>query len=109
MHSNDSSTILPAHLQAFREQALAEGYEEPLLRHWDAHTIVPVHSHPFDAFAVLVSGEMVLKAEGRSQILRTGDRFALMRNVPHEEHYGPDGAAFWVARRHPVPPATAAT
>lgn len=105
MHRNDSPMTLPAHLQAFREQALAEGYEEPLLRHWDANTVLPTHTHPFDAFAVLVSGEMVLKAEGRRQTLRAGDRFALSREVPHEEHYGPEGAAYWVARRQPVPPA----
>lgn len=109
MTSIVSPMTLPAHLQAFREQALAEGYEEPLLRHWDAHTVLPTHTHPFDAFAVLVAGEMVLKVEGRSQTLRTGDCFALTRDVPHEEHYGPDGAAFWVARRHPTIPAATAT
>lgn len=100
MHHPNSPATLPQELQAFRDQALAEGYEEPLLRQWDAHTLLPTHTHPFDAWAVLVSGEMVLSAEGHNQTLRAGDRFMLTRNVPHEERYGPQGAAYWVARRH---------
>lgn len=100
MHHPNSPAPLPEELQAFREQALAEGYEEPLLRQWEANTFLPTHTHPFDALAVLVRGDMVLSAEGRSQTLRAGDRFALTRDVPHEERYGPVGAAYWVARRH---------
>jgi uncharacterized cupin superfamily protein len=100
MHTDNKP--MPADLQAFRAQALAEGYEEPLLRQWAAQTVLTTHTHPFDAFAVLVQGEMVLSAEGQSRTLRPGDRFMLAREVPHEERYGHEGASYWVARRHPA-------
>jgi quercetin dioxygenase-like cupin family protein len=32
--------------------------------------------------------------------LSPGDRFQIACNEPHAERYGPQGATFWVARRH---------
>ena len=97
--SSASPAVLPDHLQPFRVQALAQGYEEPLLRHWDPDTMLDTHTHPFDAWAVMVMGEMELTAQGERHTLRAGDTFSLVRDTPHEERYGPQGAAYWVARR----------
>jgi len=30
--------------------------------------------------------------------LKAGDPFRLARDIPHVEHYGPEGATVWVAR-----------
>ena len=90
---------LPEHLHTFRAQALAEGYEEPLLREWAPATVLETHTHPFDAWAVVVAGEMVLTTAADHRILHAGDVFRLSRDTPHEERYGPQGAAYWVARR----------
>ena len=56
--------------------------------------------HDFDVDAVVVGGEMWLGCQGRTEHLRTGDRFTLARNVPHDERYGAEGAVYWVARRN---------
>lgn len=99
MTTPQSPAALPAHLQTFRAEALAAGYEEPLLRRWPAHEVVGLHTHPFDVRAVVVEGEMHLTVDGHTQILRPGDPFSLAKDKPHEERYGPEGAAYWVARR----------
>jgi hypothetical protein len=37
---------------------------------------------------------------GQTRHLQAGDRFELDADVPHAEHYGAEGARFWVARRN---------
>ena len=101
------STVLggapPTDLEAFRAAALAAGFDEVLERAWAPGVVLDTHTHDFDVDAVVVGGEMWLSGEGRTQHLRPGDRFTLARQVPHAERYGPEGAAYWVARRHPLP------
>ncbi len=84
---------------AFDAQALAQGYEELLDRQWAPLTVVDIHTHPFDAKAVLTQGEMWLTVDGQTRHLQAGDGFELAREVPHAERYGPEGAIYRVARR----------
>jgi AraC-like protein len=85
----------------FRKAALAEGYDQILERSWDPGTVLDEHAHPFDVSAIVTEGEMWLSCQGETRHLRPGDRFELERDVPHAERYGPQGATYWVARRHP--------
>ena len=85
--------------EAFTAQSLDEGFDEVLVREWQADLVLDTHTHPFDARAVLVEGHMQLIVRGQRQVLTAGDGFSLEREVPHEEIYGPQGAAYWVARR----------
>lgn len=87
-------------LEAFRADALAAGFDEALEREWAPNTVLDTHTHPFAADAVVVRGEMWLTCEGQTRHLRPGDRFTLAREQPHAERYGPEGAAYWVARRN---------
>ena len=62
--------------------------------------MVPVHTHPFEANALVVKGEMWLtEPGGPARRLVPGDRFHLPAHAPHDERYGPVGATYWVARR----------
>ncbi|HEX3139744.1 MAG TPA: AraC family transcriptional regulator [Rhizobacter sp.] len=84
----------------FRDDMLAAGYDEVVERPWLPDTVVAVHTHPFEANALVVQGEMWLTEQGGAQRrLLPGDRFHLQAHVPHEERYGPQGATYWVARR----------
>jgi hypothetical protein len=89
--------------QEFESASRAQGYTEVIARDWPALTVLDTHSHPFDAKALVVSGELWLTvgggAEKQTQHLTAGQRFELARNIPHDERYGPEGATFWVARR----------
>jgi quercetin dioxygenase-like cupin family protein len=101
-----SATTQP-NFQDFENAAHAEGYTEVIVREWPPLTVLDTHSHPFDAKALVVSGELWLTvgthtssgAEKQTQHLTAGQRFELARNTPHDERYGPEGATFWVARR----------
>jgi quercetin dioxygenase-like cupin family protein len=83
----------------FKARALAQGFDEVLERDWAPGTVLETHSHPFAAQAVVTRGEMWLGLSGKTLHLRPGDTFALDRDAPHTERYGPEGATYWVARR----------
>ena len=86
-------------LEEVRQQALAQGFSEVLERRWAPSVAVPEHTHPFDASARVVEGEMWLTLKGETRHLLAGDRFEVPAQTPHEERYGASGALFWVARR----------
>jgi hypothetical protein len=80
----------------FRRAALARGFDEVLERRWNPGTVIDTHTHPFDADALVVQGEMWLD----DRHITTGGTFQLARGTPHAERYGPAGATYWVARRN---------
>jgi hypothetical protein len=88
--------------KAFERDALASGYDEALERRWEPNTQLDTHSHPFDAEAVVVQGEMWLTCRGTMRHLCRGDTFKIERGEAHEERYGCEGATYWVARRNAV-------
>ena len=85
---------------AFDAAAQADGYGETTERAWAPGQVVATHVHPFAARALVVGGEMWLTHGGRTEHLRSGDRFELAPGEPHDERYGAAGAVYWVARRH---------
>ena len=86
--------------ESFEAHWLAQGFDEALQREWAPDTLLEMHSHPFGVQAVVTQGEMWLTCQGKTRHLRTGDQFALDRDLPHAERYGPEGAAYWVARKN---------
>jgi len=88
-------------LEAFAQEAKSAGFDEVIARTWEPDTVLPEHTHPFEAKALVVAGEMWLTCGGVTQHITAGGRFHLQADVPHSEHYGPQGASFWVARRSP--------
>lgn len=85
----------------FEARARAAGFDTVLERRWDPGTVLATHTHDFAVDAIVTEGEMWLTCGGRTQHLRPGDRFTLEADVPHDERYGAQGAAYWVARRSP--------
>lgn len=84
----------------YRAQALAEGFDDVLVRCWPADLQIETHTHAFALKAVVVQGEMWLTVGTDTRHLRPGDAFTLEREVPHAERYGHTGATYWVARRN---------
>ena len=83
----------------FEAAARALGYTEVLARTWQPGQVLEQHTHPFDARALVVDGEMWLTVDGVTRHLRAGDRFEVAQGTPHSERYGEQGATYWVARR----------
>lgn len=86
--------------QDFESGALARGFDEVLERKWGPNAAAGAHTHPFDADALVVQGELWLTVNDVARHLQPGDRFALDAGVVHAERYGSEGATFWVARRN---------
>lgn len=86
--------------KVFEQEAFAVGHDEVLERRWEPNTRLDTHTHPFDAEAVVVQGEMWLTCKGTTRHLRPGDTFKLAHGEAHEERYGVEGATYWVARRN---------
>ena len=85
---------------AFQNQHLAQGFDEVLERQWKPDTVIDTHTHAFAVKALVVQGELWLTVGADTKHLCAGDPFELAREVPHAERYGPEGATFWVARKH---------
>jgi hypothetical protein len=94
-----SGTFIAPEFAAFEAQARAAGADEVLVRDWAPGQVVDTHSHPFDADALVVRGEMWLSDAAGERHLGAGDTFRLAAGTPHAERYGPTGATYWVARR----------
>jgi quercetin dioxygenase-like cupin family protein len=84
----------------FEARAFAQGFNEVLVREWAPGQVAGTHSHPFDVSALVVRGELVLTCNGQEKTVSAGQPFELARGTPHSEHYGPEGATFWVARKN---------
>jgi quercetin dioxygenase-like cupin family protein len=94
-----ASHAIPS-FEQFTAQHRAAGFDEVTERVWAPDTVLDSHTHPFAVEALVVAGDLWLTCGDETRHLRSGDRFALGRDEPHAERYGPSGATFWVARRH---------
>ena len=90
----------PSTFDEFKIAAQAEGFDEVLVREWAPGQELATHTHPFEVKALVVRGELALTCGGHTRRIVAGGGFELAREAPHAEHYGPQGATFWVARRH---------
>jgi hypothetical protein len=88
-------------LELFERDAKSAGFDEVIVRAWEANTVIDEHTHPFEAKALVVEGEMWLTYGGVTHHIPSGGSFHLQPEVPHTERYGPRGATYWVARRNP--------
>jgi quercetin dioxygenase-like cupin family protein len=85
-------------LESFTAQSLEEGFDEIIVREWDANLQLDTHTHAFDVSAYVLRGEYWLTVDQEVKHLKAGDYFRLARDVPHAELYGAQGATVWVAR-----------
>ncbi len=86
----------------FKRELGELGFTEVLTRSWPANHFVDTHTHSFEVRALVLEGELALRCEGQSKVLRPGDIFTLAPNRPHTEQYGPMGATILVGRKHPA-------
>lgn len=90
----------PQTFAEYEAHARAQGFDEVLVREWTPGQVSGTHTHPFDLSVLVVKGGLVLSCNGEDRSLSAGQRFELARDTAHAEHYGPEGATFWVARKN---------
>jgi quercetin dioxygenase-like cupin family protein len=85
--------------EEFKSELGKVGFTEFVLVEWPADGMAALHSHPFEARALILSGEITLKVDGSEHCFRPGEVFQLARGQPHEERYGPSAVRYLVGRR----------
>lgn len=83
----------------FETQLRSQGYQEVAAISRDAGYALGEHSHPFDACALIVSGDITLTVAGVASTYAVGSVFELPRNTPHHEHAGAQGVSYIAGRR----------
>jgi len=84
---------------SFQKTTTAQGFSEPVLVERQANGFMDVHSHPFEAQALILEGQIEIGLEHTNQIYRAGDVFHLLTDQPHWERYGPQGVVYLSARK----------
>ena len=57
------------------------------------------HSHPFEAKALILEGQIMIATAGGERTYTEGKVFHLLPGVPHTETYGPAGVTYLVGRK----------
>jgi quercetin dioxygenase-like cupin family protein len=76
-----------------------EGFEELVTVVREPGGMLDVHTHPFEAKALILQGEIRLQCGAVSRTYALGDTFHLPANEPHAEFYGPQGVTYLVGRK----------
>lgn len=83
----------------FTEILAREGFEEVMTVTREPHGFLDTHTHPFEAKALILSGELRIKVGNAEQTYRAGQVFHLMADEAHSERYGPEGVTYLVGRK----------
>ena len=84
---------------SFQKTTTAQGFSEPVLVERQADGFMDVHSHPFEARALILRGQIEIGLGHTSQTYKAGDMFHLLAAQQHWERYGPQGVVYLSARK----------
>lgn len=65
----------------------------------EAHGSLDLHTHPFEARALILEGSLDLVIDGIQTHYGVGDVFSLNADQPHSETYGEHGVKYLVGRK----------
>ncbi len=83
----------------FEQELQAQGYEVSTVSR-PGHGNLDLHTHSFEARALILTGEIRIRCEGEEEKLyRPGEVFHLAHGQPHSESYGPEGVSYLVGRK----------
>jgi len=76
-----------------------EGFREIVTVEREAHGALGVHTHPHEAKALVLAGEIRIETDDAATTYGVGQVFHLAAGEPHAERYGPAGVRYVVGRR----------
>ncbi|MGF6773481.1 quercetin dioxygenase-like cupin family protein [Paraburkholderia sp. GAS199] len=85
--------------EAFNESLTKEGFPEAVVVTREANVTMDVHEHPFEAKALILEGEILIREGEQERLYKVGDVFHLPAHKPHAEQYGPQGVTYLVGRK----------
>lgn len=84
----------------FETRLREQGYGEVTMVERPANVALEEHTHPFEAHALILEGEIEIQCAGEAaKTYRAGEVFQLAKATPHTERYGPAGVRYVVGRR----------
>ncbi|MDB5852392.1 MAG: cupin [Herminiimonas sp.] len=83
----------------FMETLAREGFPEAVEVVKDSAGFAPEHTHPFEAKALILAGDMRILVGDMERVYQIGDIFHLQAGVVHAEHYGEHGVTYLVGRK----------
>lgn len=86
----------------FEKKCAAEGYADIVDRNMEADHFNAEHSHEFDAYVLLLDGEMTISRQGKAELFHAGDLCTVPAGTVHTEKCGPTGAHYLAGRRYPA-------
>ncbi len=90
--------ITPEH---FAAELAREGFEPPVTVTREAGGMLGDHTHPFEAKALVLSGDIRIATARSERVYEVGDIFHLAAEEPHSEFYGLFGVQYLVGRKAP--------
>jgi quercetin dioxygenase-like cupin family protein len=87
----------------FEALLAAEQFEQVVTVEREPGGSMDLHSHPFEAKALVIEGELNIRTAQEERLYRAGDIFHLRADVPHSEAFGPAGVKYLVGRKQPAP------
>ena len=85
--------------EAFIGLLAAEQFDVVVTVQQPANGALDVHTHAFEAKALIVEGAMWIAIGDTEQAYQVGQVFYLSANAPHSERYGPAGVTYLVGRK----------
>ena len=85
--------------QAFEAALEAENYPEIVNISKEVGYQMDEHAHAFDAYALILQGDITLTVNGVAHTYKAGETFRLAAYTPHEESAMPHGVNYLVGRR----------
>ena len=86
----------------FAQALMGEGFEPAVTIAREPGGRLVEHTHPFEARALILAGEIGIATAGTERVYRAGDVFHLLAETPHTEWYGTEGVRYLVGRRDPA-------
>jgi quercetin dioxygenase-like cupin family protein len=86
--------------QEFRKLLAEQGFDEPLLIERAAAAQLDNHVHPFEALALILSGDITISTEQGDTTYHPGETFHLQPNELHREAFGPQGVRYLAGRKY---------
>jgi len=83
----------------FIEQLSREGFQPPVLVEREALGSLDSHTHPFEAKALVIQGDLHIRTATGERHYGVGEVFHLAAHEPHLELFGTQGVRYLAGRR----------
>jgi len=91
--------MTPPNERELRKQLEAEGFSHTYVWQDGSDAFYPDHTHPGLTAHIILSGEVTVTMDGKSQTYRTGDRCDVPAGAVHAARMGPQGCRYLIGEK----------